>query len=108
MNDKTTSFSEQLQAFQQQSAADQMRFWQDYVELWQRTLNGEVADQAVGNEYMQFYVEESSRYFRNLATLNTNYYNALVELTQSLSERVASYVVDVDEADGHQSAGKRK
>jgi hypothetical protein len=87
MSGEQADFYQWLQDLTTRSVAEQARALQRYNELVQRALRGEFNDPQFREDYLRFATEESSRYVRDVAQLSLNYYQALLDLGRSSSER---------------------
>ncbi len=86
MTNESQDIGQRFRSLAVRSVAEQMRAARRYAELLRRFGRGELSTQALQEEYLRFLREETTRYARNLATLNLNYYNALSELTRTYND----------------------
>jgi len=93
MSGEQGDFYQWLQDLTTRSVAEQARALQRYNELMQRALRGEFNDPQFREDYLRFATEETNRYARDAAQLSLNYYQALLDLGRSSSERFFEHVM---------------
>jgi len=72
-----------------------MRASESYKALVQRIANGEIDEQTVREEYMRFTREETTGYIRKLASLSLNYYNKLIEIKCTYTDRFFDHILGI-------------
>lgn len=98
MSENHEDMGQWIQDMTTRSVQEQMRSLQRYQELIRRVFSGELDEQTIREEYMQFAREETTRYARNLASLSLSYYNALNDLNRSFNDRFFTRVMKPSES----------
>jgi hypothetical protein len=93
MSNEPQDLGKWIQDLTIRSVTEQARAIERYRDLVQRVVRGELDEQTVREEYMNFAREETTRYISNFATLSLSYYNALLELSRAYNDRFFEHVL---------------
>jgi predicted flap endonuclease-1-like 5' DNA nuclease len=96
MNDQTDDIRQFIQELLSRSATDNMRNLQRFGDMLRRASRGDVDQERIREEFLEFARDESDRYVRDLTRVGLNFYNTLLELNRHYNDRFFSQVFEED------------
>lgn len=96
MNDQTDDIRQFIQELLSRSATDNMRNLQRFGDMIRRMSRGDVDQETIREEFLEFTRDESERYVRDLTRVGLNFYNTLLELNRHYNDRFFSQVFEED------------
>lgn len=96
MNDQTDDIRQFIQELLSRSATDNMRNLQRFGDMIRRMSRGDVDQETIREEFLDFARDESERYVRDLTRVGLNFYNTLLELNRHYNDRFFSQVFEED------------
>jgi hypothetical protein len=78
MNDQTDDIRQFIQELLSRSATDNMRNLQRFGDMLRRVSRGDVDQETIREEFLEFARDESERYVRDLTRVGLNFYNTFL------------------------------
>lgn len=94
MNDQTDDIRQFIQELISRSATDNMQNLQRFGDMLRRMSRGNVDQETIREEFLEFARDESERYVRDLTRVGLNFYNTLLELNRHYNDRFFSQVFE--------------
>ena len=94
MNDQTDDIRQFIQELISRSATDNMQNLQRFGDMLRRMSRGNVDQETIREEFLEFAHDESERYVRDLTRVGLNFYNTLLELNRHYNDRFFSQVFE--------------
>ena len=94
MNDQTDDIRQWIQELISRSATDNMQNLQRFGDMLRRVSRGNMDQEMIREEFLEFARDESERYVRDLTRVGLNFYNTLLELNRHYNDRFFSQVFE--------------